>query len=278
MKEIKNLNAKLDSNTQIISLITKDLEVLNKISRFQIAFKQLNSKQKNLNELNALLSKDISSIVKNKHNRRNKLIERSLPVIKTMQVFAFDKQKKNLQERLEYLTSDYVQNCSDIELIKISKKLWEIANKYGRYSLAYINTSKSALNTDSSKAQIKLVKKYGLTADMIKNLEEATIKFIESVIFYKAEKEEIEKVAKKIKKINKEIEALLNDKIDKYILLIENKNPALYKEYCELRDNKLTEQQDITEEESGSKEILEEKPTTTKPLQKTKTVKSATTA
>lgn len=237
MGNIKNYAAKLESYAQIISVLSKNNEILNKVSRFQIASEQLSSNQKKLVDLNSLLGKDISAIEKVKNNRRKELVKSTMPVIRIMQVFAHDKKKKNLQERLEYLTSEYVQNCSDIELIKISKKIWLIASKYGGYSTTFTSKIKSTLNPDNSKAIIKFEKEYSLNSKMIKNIEEADISFIESMLLYQGEMKEKEKVAMKMKKINKQTKNLLANKIDRFVLLFESKNPGFYKEYSQLREN-----------------------------------------
>ena len=179
MENIKNYTTKTDGYKQIISLLSGNNESLNKVSRFQTAAGQLSTNQKKLVDLQPLLSKDITSSEKVRSKRRMELIEKIMPVIRIMQVFAVDKKKKKLQNRLDYLTLEYVQNCSDNKLIKIAKKIWLIAIKYGEYSTTFISKIKSSLNPDKSKANIKFKKEYGLMPDMIKNIEDSIIKFIE---------------------------------------------------------------------------------------------------
>jgi hypothetical protein len=237
MKKIKNYAEKLDSYAEIISLLSNNNEIPKKISRFQIAVEQLNSNQKNLMELYPLLNKDITSSEKVKNKRRVELIEKHMPVIRIMQAFAFDKKKKNLQKQVEYLTADYVQNCSDNELIKISKKIWLIATKNAGYATTYTDKIKSTLNPNESKAIIKFKKEYGLKPEMIKNIEESNIKFIESLLIYKAEMKEKEKIAMKMKKINKQTKNLLCNKIDRFVLLFERENPSFFNDYSSLREN-----------------------------------------
>ena len=226
---------KLDSNNQLIGILSNHSEIIRKISRFQIAQERLTSNQKKLVELYALLSKDIGSLEQVKNDQRSELVKKTLPVITIMQIFAYDKKKKNLIKRLDYLTPEYLQICSDFELINISKKIWMIANKYGGYSLAFIRKIKSSLNADKSRTIIKLEKEYGLIPNMIKNIEEANIKFIEALLLYEDEMKEKDKIVRKIKKIDIQTDTLLENKIDRFVLLFQSENPNFFEEYQEAR-------------------------------------------
>jgi hypothetical protein len=239
MKKIKNLSIKLDGNVKIIELLNKNVETLKKVSRFQIAIDQLNSNQKKMEELHPLLEKDITFSEKVKNINRRKLEEIAMTIIKIMHVYAYDKKQKDLQDQLKYLNSEYIQRCLDIELIKISKKIWQIANKYGGYSVTFPGKVKAALNPDNAKASVKFEKEYGLNSEMIKNIEESTIRFIESMLLYMGEMKGKNKAAREMKKINKQIKNLLTDKIDKFMLLFESKTPGFYTEYRQLREMQL---------------------------------------
>jgi len=228
---------KLDSNKQVINVLSKNVTITDKISRFQTALKQLNANQQKLVDLYVLLKKDTNTTEKEKNDKRAELVKGIFPVITIMQIFAYDKKKKNLLKRLEYLTPEYLQNCSDIELITVSKKIWMIANKYGGYSLAFIHKIKSSLNAEKSKAIIKLEKEYGLIPDMIKNIEEANIRFIEALLLFEDELKEKEKTIRKIKKIDNQSDNLLKNKIDRFVLLFENESPEFYKSYQKARKN-----------------------------------------
>jgi len=257
MENIKNLTLKLDSNAQIINLLSRNIEILNKVSKFQVAVDQLNSNQKKLVDLLALLSKDITTIEKNKYDQRKELEDRTMSVIRIMQVFAHDKKKKKLQRRLYHLTSEYIQNCLDMELIKISKKIWLLANKFGGYALTFVNKIKSSLNPDNLKASNKFEKEFGLNPVMIKNIEEANIRFIEAMLLFQDEMEEKEKVAMKIKEINKKTKKLLTNKIDRFVLMFENENPCFFHEYRELREDQLYKQiKETNDQETDFQDLL----------------------
>lgn len=236
---MEDFNSKLESIHQVIGVLSKNMQSLNTVSRFQDHYEQLIAYQKNLEDLNFLLRKDITSIEKDSNDRRKGLLERTLIVIRIMQVFAIDEKKNKLQRQLEHFTSEYVQDSSDMELIKISKKIWLIANKHGGYAKTFINKIKSALNRKHSKANIKFEKKYGLIPEMILNIEEACIKFIEAMLLYQGEKKNKEKIAVEMKIVYKMTKKLLDKRIDKFALLFENKNPIFYKEYHQLRESQL---------------------------------------
>lgn len=257
MENIKNYTTKLDGYKQIINLLSVNKESLNKVSRFQIAADQLSTNEKKMVDLQPLLNKDITSSEKVRNKRRGELIEKIMPVIRIMQVFAFDKKKKKLQKRLEYLTLEYVENRTDNKLIKITKKIWLIAIKYGEYSTTFISKIKSSLNPDKSKANIKFKKEYGLMPDMIKNIEDSNIKFIESMLLYQGGLKEKEKVAMKMKKINKQTKNLLSNKLDRFVLLFEKENPNFYIEYRVLRNKQIpTETIETSNHEADHENLL----------------------
>jgi len=264
MEKIKNFNLKLEGNAQIIGILSKNHEILDKVSRFHDHYEVLVSNQKKLTDLNLLYCNDVTSLEKFKNDKRNELIDNTMTVIRVLQAFATDDHKKKLQLRLEHLTPEFLHDCPDMGLIKVSKKVWQIANQYGSYSTTFVDKIKSALNPENSKTNLKFEAKYGLNPVMIKNIEESTIGFIESMLQYQEGIKEKELVANEMKMILKQSKKLLNNKIDKFALLSESKNPHFYKEYSQAREkqNKKTipeiikqdlESQDIKTIESEEK-------------------------
>ena len=228
----------MDSNAQIISLLSKNSEITNKISGLRNALQQLSSNQKKMADLFLVFGKEKKSINKAKNDFKNELVERIMTVVTIMHIFAYDKKKRNLKKQLLMLTPEYLKNCSDDKLTKISKKIWMIANKFGGNSLAFIKKNKSSLNAFRSRATL-LKNEYGLMPEMIKNIEEAYIKFLETLLLYEDEMKEKKKVARKINKLGKQTEKLLANKIDRYVQLFKIENPLFYKDYYMARENKL---------------------------------------
>ena len=256
MKDFKDYNLKLERNAQIIGVLSRNIEVWNKVSKFQSAVDQLESNQKRLLDLNALLCKDLSAIERDKNDRRKELEDRIMIVVRILQAFAHDKKKSKLQKRLYYITPEYVPDYLDLELIKISRKIWMIANKYGGYGLTFISKINSALNPKNLNTEKKFEKEFGLSPDMIKNLEEAIISFIKAMLLYNKEMDEKGKVALKMKKINKRTKKLLTNKIDRFVLMFENDNPAFYNEYFDLKDHFYKQIKEALNEETDFQELL----------------------
>ena len=261
MGKFKDFNSKLEGNALIISILSKNLEILNKVSRFHDHYEELTSKHEKLNALNVLYNKDINLILSVSHEQRNALIESTLTIVRVLQAFATDKKKKNLKFRLEHLIPEFFQECSDMELIKISKEVWLIANKYGGYATTFINKIKSALNPEYVNASYKFEKKYGLTPEMIKNIEEETMSFIDVMLQSQKALKEKELLANEMKVILKQSKKLLSTKIDKFALLFQSKNPKFYKEYSQAREKQIVK--NISEIIDSEIEIQDQKATET---------------
>ena len=237
MENIENFTLKMDRNAQVIGILSKNEEVWNKVSKFQAAVDRLVANQQKLSDLHAILHKDITTIEKSKDERRKELEERTMTVVRIMQVFAHDKKKGKLQRKLYHLTYEFIENCLDLELVEVSKEIWLIANKFGGYALTFVSKIKAALDPENIKAANKFEKEFGLNPDMIKNLEDSILNFIKAMLPYNGEMAEKEKVAIKMKEINKKTKKLLTNKIDRLVLMFENEHPAFYKEYHDLRED-----------------------------------------
>ncbi len=257
MENIRNLTLKMDGNEQIISLLSRNDAIVKMVSKFQVAVEELNSKQKKLEYQHALLGKDLSPIEKLKNDRRKELEDRTMTAVRIMQVFAHDKEKSKLQAKLFHITSEYIQNCLDMELIKLSKNIWLIANKHGGYALTFIDKIKSALNPENLKITAKFEKEFGLNQDMLRNIEDANLSFIEAMLLFEEAMNEKEDLLIKIKKINKQIKKLLADKVDHLALMFETDHPDFYNEYRVLRDKQLQKQpKEANDQETDFADLL----------------------
>lgn len=257
MENMKNLSIKIEGNEQIISLLARNEEIVKMVSKFQVAVEELNAKQKKLEYHHALLGKDLTPVEKVKNDRRKALEDTTIVVARIMQVFAHDKEKSKLQAKLFHITSEYIQNCLDMELIKLSKNIWLMANKHGGYALTFVDKIKSALNPDNLKITGKFEKEFGLNQAMLRDIEEANISFIEAMLRFEDAMNEKEDLLIKIKKINKQIKKLLADKIDHLTMLFEKDHPNFYNEYQALRDKQLQKQpKESNDQETDFAELL----------------------
>ncbi|MEI7524465.1 MAG: hypothetical protein WCJ95_09060 [Mariniphaga sp.] len=235
MEKFTDFNLKLEENGLLIDVLIKNIGNLNRVSRFHDHYDELCADHKKLIELNLLYNKDLKPLEKDKNDQRKVLFDKTMTVIRVMQAFATDKKKKKLQMQLEPLTPEFLHERSDKELIKISRKIWLIANKHGGYATTFINRIKSALKRKNSKAKLKFEKKYGLIPEMIKSIEEANISFIELMLQYQDETMNKESIATEMKMGFKKTRKLITKKIDKFALLFENKDPNFYQEYTQVR-------------------------------------------
>ena len=214
MEKILDFNSKLEGNAQLISILSQNLETLNKVSRFHDHYQVLTANHEKAISLNESYTKDVTSLVNAKNDRRAALIENATSVVRVMQAFAIDKKKKNLQFRLEHLTPEFFHDCSDMELVKISKKTWLMANHYGGFAITFKDKIKFAFNPENSNANIKFEKKYGLIPEMLNHIEESTIRFIESMVQYQMEKSKKEHLANEMKSNFRQSKKLIANKID----------------------------------------------------------------
>lgn len=256
MENNQNYAAQIDGYDKIINLLSSKDQMVKKVSRFEKAVQELISHHKKLMELQPQLSKDITKTEKAKNKQRTELIDKNLPVLRIIQAFAFDKKKKGLQNRLEYITLGYLKMCPDKELIKISKKIWLVATKYSGYATTYADKIKTTLKPDESNVNIKFNKQYGLKPEMIKNIEDSNIKFIESMLLYQDEIKEKEKVGMKMKKINKQTKNLLSNKIDRFALLFEKENQKFFLEYRAIREKRAPAETPETSNQEAKPENL----------------------
>ncbi len=256
MQDFKDYNPKLDRNAQIISLLSSNIEVWKKVSKFQSAFDKLKSNQEKLLNLNGLIRKDSSPIEKDKNDRRKELEEITMTVVRILQNFAHDKQKIKLQQRLYYITPEYVQKYSDTELLTVSKKMWVTANKYGEYEQTFIKKINSALHPTNLNSTNEFQKEFGLSPDMIKNLEKAILNFITAMHPLNEEIEKMEKLVLKMEKINKKTQRLITNKIDRLVCKFENDNPGFYNEYIDLKEHFYKKIKDVLIEETALPELL----------------------
>lgn len=276
MENFENFNLKMDRNMQVLGILSRNAGVWSKVSKFQAAVDQLNSNQEKLVELQGLLTKDISVIEKAKNERRKELEDRTMTVVRIMQVFAHDKKKGKLQRKLFHLTYEFIENCMDLELVDISKKIWLMANKFGGYAITFVNKIKAALDPENVKATNKFEKEFGLNPDMIKNLEDAILNFIKAMFPYNEEMAQKEKVVIKMKEVNKKTKKLLTNKIDRLVLMFENENPGFYIEYHNLReDHQYNQVKESINQETDFQELLldENEMLETKPKAKAKNLR-----
>ncbi len=233
MKSYKINKQKIES-CQLISDVLQDYQKqAENISAFNKAIAELNTKTKKLFELQSLAEKDNGLVEVAKNKCRTELIEKTLTVLTILKIYVYDQKKQKPERQLEKITPYFIQQCTDMVLINIVQKIWRIVNKYGGFSMVFVNKLKLKKIASNAKVISKLEKQYGLAPLMIRDMEEAYLLFINAFYIYETELAEKMDLIKKIKKTSSRAEKLIENKLDRFVSLFEKKSP----EFCQAYNN-----------------------------------------
>lgn len=233
MKSYKINKQKIES-CQLISDVLQDYQKqAENISAFNKAIEDLNTKTKKLLKLQSLAEKDNEMVEVEKNKCRNELIEKTLTVLTILKIYLYDQKKQKPERQLEKITPDVIQLCTDMVLINIVQKVWRIVNKYGGFSMVFVDNLKVKKIASNAKVISKLEKQYGLAPSMIRDMEEAYLLFINAFYIYEIELAEKRDLIKKIKKTSSRAEKLIENKLDRFVSLFEKKSP----EFCQAYNN-----------------------------------------
>lgn len=233
MKSYKINKQKIES-CQLISDVLQDYQKqAENIMAFNKAIEELNAKTKKLLKLQSLVEKDNGLVEVAKNKCRTELIEKTLTVLTILKIYVYDQKKQKSERQLEKITPDVLLQCSDIVLINIVQKIWQIVNKYGGFSLVFVDKLKVKKISSNAKVISMLEKQYGLVPSMIKDMEEAYLLFINEFYIYENELSEKTELIKKIKKTSSRAEKLIENKLDRFVSLFEKKSP----EFCQAYNN-----------------------------------------
>lgn len=147
----------------------------------------------------------------------------------------------------------YAQDTNDLELsakVKLSK------NIKGLNDTVLLNTCKTVLNLANGVATDALTS-YGITAEDISSLEKEITDFEQLVTKPRSAVVTRSQATALLADLLKETSALLSDKMDKLILILEANNPLFYNEYraariiVDLHGTNSTEDEVVTEEKEA---------------------------
>lgn len=228
------INKQKIESCQLISDVLQDYQKqAENISAFNKAIEDLNTKTKKLLKLQSLAEKDNEMVEVEKNKCRTELIEKTLTVLTILKIYVYDQKKQKPERQLEKITPDVIQQCTDMVLINIVQKVWRIVNKYGGFSLVFVDKLKVKKIASNAKVISKLEKQYGLAPSMIRDMEEAYLLFINAFYIYEIELAEKRDLIKKIKKTSSRAEKLIENKLDRFVSLFEKKSP----EFCQAYNN-----------------------------------------
>lgn len=231
-----NINKEKIEQFQSISEVLKNYQAkAENIKVLNNGIEELNLFTKKLIKLQPLAEMKNGEIEELKKNLRSELIEKSSIILTILKIFAYEQKKQKLKEQLFKINLKSLKTSSDLELVNNVQFIWQTANKYGGYMTPFFDKVKPKKIASNVQTINKLEQQYGLTPSMIKNLEETYLHFIN--LFSTIEKELSKKMTaiKKIVKTTSKTEELLENKLDLFASLFENKFPEFSKAYASAR-------------------------------------------
>jgi hypothetical protein len=201
--------------------IEENLQVWSHIAEFQKDYDQYVKNLKQIEKQMAVATNDPEPIVLNIRKSKEKLIAQLLPVIKVLSVFAYDKGMKKLEKKSKF-DRENLEQMKQGELERQAFSIWSMIDK--------------TLNDKKTKSMD--VENYGLSEKMISSLHESVIMYSNLRANLKEEKKARKNAVEEIRKLTNENSKLLKYRIDKYIYLFEEPNPAFFTSYFEARKNK----------------------------------------
>lgn len=243
MKE--NQNARLKMYLEVSGVMEKHVDKWSNVKELKNTYEDFISNNDKLIELKSEHERDIRPIIIHKTEKRNNLINKAVPICNVLQVFAYDKNDKSLAKTINF-SRNKLNKSKDTDLIEKCNIIWKTAKKlYGKS----INSAEQVIaNGKKSKQNTTNINGYGLTGQMIDELEEANKLFIDSILELKDAISHRNKCAKKITEKIKLNDQLLNNKLDRLMTLFEISQNEFYKNYKEARTIKhFTEPMDSAE-------------------------------
>jgi hypothetical protein len=252
MKSYKISMRKIESYQSISKVLAHYKKLIENVKGFSDCVEEFNDNISKLLKLQTLAAKDTSLTEDAKSKCRSILIEKTLPVITILKIFAFDQKKQRLTKKLEKFTSQKLQKCSDVELTNSIQDIWHMVNKFGGYSYTFEDKLKIKKIASNVRVVAKLEKNYGLDPTILKDLEEAFLSFTNAFYTYENELSEKISVIKKIKKNLERTEELIDSRLDLYVSLFDTKSPEFSKAYhnTRLTDKKMKQNKDTSEPSS----------------------------
>lgn len=236
MKEKQNVRFKM--YLEVSGVMEKNVDKWTLVGELKNTYDEFVSNNDKLIELKGEHEKDIRPIINDKTKKREQLINNAVPISNVLQVFAFDKNDKGLAKTINF-SRNKLNKSKDSELIDKCNTIWKAAKKlYGKS----INTAEQVIsNSKKSKQDAPNINGYGLTGQMIDELEEANKLFIDAILALKDAVSHRNKSAKKITEVMKDNDRLLGYKMDRLMTLFETGQKDFYKSYREARTVKYDE-------------------------------------
>lgn len=241
MKPITEYTEKTKSYDELINILQKNNN-LNQLGEIRKNLAILAQNQESLVKLNAYCIKDFSQTYKDKDRTKNVLIPNLLK-IGGLLILASDNPKK-IEKKIDKI-SNLLDDISDKKLLKYTQKI--ISKSYNLLGNSFISDDKWSFK--KAKKSIKkadlIIENYGLTMEMVKDLEEAGMSYLRYMVTIDAIKKKREKAVDKITEIIEQNDKILGQRIDPLVNSYEKQDSTFYSQYFKLRNQ--TEEEKITD-------------------------------
>lgn len=233
MNAMIDVEKKIESYQELINLFQRN-PTLNSLGEFKKGLTKMSTYQLELEKQKVIYNKDATPLLQKMDNSRRGLILGLQQISGILKLSASAKKNKKLSKKFGFLVKDF-NKITDTQLIKQAQKTISVANKLTGYSIASVtNITPKAFSKKIDRAK-ELSADFGLTAEKIKLLEEASVAFLKSIIDADDATKEKMKSLKAINKVFERNEKLLEKKLDKFVSIYEKPGTSFMNDYAGLR-------------------------------------------
>ncbi len=218
-------SAKLKMQQVVLDVLNENKEVWMVVPQLQNVMEIFSENINVIVELKSEQGKDIKPLLKFKLDKRNKLIDSSLPALNVLLAYGHDIKDKDLLKKLNF-SRNKLTKSKDLDLIENCKLIYKTAHKY------YMKSLETKESVEDNTIDFF---GYGLNDEMLEEIEMADKAFIESLSVLKVAIRNRTLVNQQITSKMKENDKLLRNKIDLLISIFQTSNPELLKKYTESR-------------------------------------------
>jgi len=183
-------------------------------------------------ELKKICDKNISYFESDKEKKREELINIIVPVCNVLQVYAFDINNNDLNKQVNF-PRHKLEKVKDSELSDIGNSIYKKSKKLYEKSIELVESK--LIKNKKAKIQHVNIITYGITEEMIDELEKIYKAFVNSKSIFKKEKSSINKSEKKLNNLLKSNKKLLKNKLDKLMTLFELNDKNFFNQYLKAR-------------------------------------------
>ncbi len=220
---------KLNMFNALQEVMDKNKPVWSEVEKLKQAFDKFKENNIRLNELKNENEKDLNPVVNAKADLRKTLINSTVPSLNVILAFAHENGDKELLKKFNF-SRNKLTKSKDLDLIEKCKSVFKTAEKLFNKSV------NDAEKVDSKLKENKIdILSFGLTEEMLAELEKTEKDFIDSHLALRDTIELKNKSAKKITEVIKVNDKLLKNNLDLLLSIFESSHPEFYANYTNAR-------------------------------------------